>query len=300
MSTNKDFRNQIQESLKEARPNLSSASLATYTSMLNTLAKNMEANTMAQLKDLNEEKVMEYVETKSNMSSKKTLLSALVLITNNDTYRQRMIQYSNDVNANYRKQTVDPEKEDDYLTPNQVKERFEEAKTDLKNSPSPNNYVVYLVCALMSGVTIQPRRLEWANVKVKNFNVKTDNYLDLKTNTFHFNQYKTFSTYGHQKVTAPKDVMIVIRRWLKINDSDYLLVSKTGKKLSASALSTLIGVIYRNQKVGISSLRKTHNSDKYKDIPAVQQMIDDATAMGHSLTTALTVYTKKNIKRDKK
>ena len=296
------IREEIKTTLKELPRELSTASIATYTSVLHSIAKAMDVATMSELKALDEGKVLEYVETKKNLSSKKTLLSALVLITDSENYRKQMVQYSNEVNANYRKQTIQPENEDNFLTPNEVKERHEKAQKDLKQSPTASNYVTYLITALMSGVTenIPPRRLEWADVKVKNYDVQKDNYLNIKTSTVVFNHYKTHSTYGQQTVKIPKDIMVIIRKWLKINDSEYLLTSKTGKKLSASQLSSLIGTIYSNSKIGISSLRKTFTSNLYKDLPMVSDLVESAHKMGHSLQTSMVTYNKKNIKRDKK
>ena len=89
--------------------------------------------------------------------------------------------------------------------------------------------------------------------------------------------------------------MVYIRKWLKMNTTDYLLVTKTGKKMTTSGLSTKIGSIYGNSKIGVDILRSIYVSDIYKDLPALQHLEDTANAMGHSISSAMNFYAKKDI-----
>ncbi len=296
--SNKELRTEIKEAIKEARPNLSQGSLATYTSMLSSLAKNQKADSIENLKKLKEKDVMKYVDNMSNKSSQKTFLASIFLLTQNENYQKKMISLANDVNKQYRKQTVSESRKDSYLSPEQVRDRFELAKTNLKSSPTQKHYMEYLITALMSGVfpTIEPRRLEWASVKVKNYNEATDNYL--KKNTVHFNQYKTAKKHGKQSVVIHKEIMSVMKRWLKINSSDYLFVTATGRQMSSSLLSKTIGDIYGNEKIGVDILRSIFLSNIYKDVPSLEFLQKTADRMGHSITSAMSFYNKKDIKTD--
>jgi integrase len=254
------------------------------------MCKKMDIKTIKGLKDAHEKDVLAYIENMSNKSSKKTLLSALVLITNSETYKELMTKYANEVNDQYRTGKISEDRQDAYITIEQVKDFYEKMEQKLKKSASPTNYVNYLISALMSGAKIPPRRLEWATVKVKNYDETTDNYL--KKNIVYFNKYKTVGKHGAQQVEIPKDVMPYIKKWLKINESNYLLVNTNGKPFSSSTLSHRLGEIYENPKIGIDILRSIFVSDLYKDVDT-DKLNRIASAMGHQRGTAELVYNKK-------
>jgi integrase len=279
----KELKAEIKDALKTARPNLGDGSIATYTSLLNSLAKKMGAESLAQLKNLKEKNVMEYIDGMSNMSSQKTVLSSLVLITQNEAYQKRMISYADQVNAQYRKQTVSEHRKESYITFQEVKARFVQIEAKLKQSPTPQAYVDNLIYRLMSGIFYSPRRLEWADVKIRNYDKAIDNYLEKDVVTF--NNYKTRKTYGVQMVKLDKPTMVVIRKWTKMNDTDYLLATKTGKKMSSSALSTRIGQINGDPKFGVDIWRSIFVTDLLSGKQPPMEVLDRvANEMGHSLT----------------
>ncbi len=76
-----------------------------------------------------------------------------------------------------------------------------------KASINERTIVEYFILALMSGVQIPPRRsLDYADMKIRNYNKNTDNYYE--NGKFTFNQYKTFKQYGRVtidiKLLAPE------------------------------------------------------------------------------------------------
>jgi integrase len=280
------FRTEIKESLKEARPNLGDSSLATYTSLVSSMSKKADIDTMDKLRKIKEKEVFKIVDEMSNKSSQKTLLSAIFLITQKKEFHNRMIEYAKEVNQTYHKQEISDSRKDSYITFDAVKDRYDLAAKNLHDSPSPNNYIEFLICALMSGATpgLHPRRLEWATVKHKNFDTTTDNYMH--QNNFIFNNYKTVKTYGRQKVFIPKELRPIIKRWLKINTaSDYILTTKMGKQMTATGLSSKIGSIYGDGKIGVDILRSIYISHIYASGPApsMEEAERIATAMGHSV-----------------
>ena len=120
------IRTEIKAALKEAEPNLGDGSISTYTSLLSSLAKKTDAETLDQLKNLKEQKVMEYIDNMTNMSSQKTVLSALLKITPNEVYQKRMIIYADKVNIQYRKQTMSENRKESYITFQEVNNKFAE------------------------------------------------------------------------------------------------------------------------------------------------------------------------------
>jgi hypothetical protein len=93
-------------------------------------------------------------------------------------------------------------------------------------------------------------------------------------------------------VKIPADIMKQIRLFRKINSTNRLLVTKTGKPMSANQLSHRIGEIF-GDKVGVSVLRSIYVSELHKDIPDLNKLMDTAEAMGHSLQSAMLYYAKK-------
>jgi hypothetical protein len=45
--------------------------------------------------------------------------------------------------------------------------------------------------------------------------------------------------------------------------------------------------------ISVDALRSIYLSEKYKDVPSMEEMESTANAMGHSITTGLTDYVKK-------
>jgi hypothetical protein len=71
-------------------------------------------------------------------------------------------------------------------------------------------------CLLFSsGIFQPPRRSEFANVKINNYDKEKDNYL-LK-NKIIFNNYKTAKKYGRQVYDINPNIMPILKKFLKIN-----------------------------------------------------------------------------------
>jgi hypothetical protein len=298
---NKDLKSQIRAELLKARPHLSHASQNTYMSVLHTLARESKVESYPALYKIltNHKAVDEHLETRKSISAKKTLLSALVLLTQDERYRKEMVSQIQQTNDEYQKQRVSDHRASITLTFEDVKAKLVETENALKKSKSAQNYMRYLVCALMTGASpgIVPRRLEWASVKVKNYNQKTDNYM--KGPNVFFNQYKTARSFGQQTVRVPSEVMKHVRAWLKINESDFLFVGPRGNAMTASQMSKFIGNIFEDSKVGIDVIRSVFITNKHQGLPSLAEMEEStreaksiAEQMGHSFTAASTFYRK--------
>jgi len=155
-----------------------------------------------------------------------------------------------------------------------------------------NTYIDFLLIALLGGVLIPPRRsLDYALMKVKNYDVKTDNYL--KNGSMYFNQYKTAKTYGEQKLKLPTDLLEYIKKWNKFQCNDYLLFNNNKSHLTSSQITKRLNKIF-GKKVSVDILRHVYLSNYYKDIPKLKDMLQLATDMSHSINTQLTQYVKKD------
>ena len=130
-----------------------------------------------------------------------------------------------------------------------------------------------------------PRRsLDYSEMKIRNFDTKTDNYY--KANKFYFNKYKTFKTYGMQILDIPKEFNKVLKKWVKINTNDYMIYSSNGNKFTPPQITRTLNKIF-GKKISTSMLRHIYLTDVYKDIPKINKMENLADQMGHSVFTAM-------------
>jgi hypothetical protein len=290
-----NFKATIIEALKEKRNKLSDSSLKTYSTLLYSILKKADLPfELSSFKKFKNEIIKEVNDMVSNQS-KKTLLSGLFVLTQDDDYRKEMMSSLQIVNEFYRSQKMTDKQQDNFLTKEMIENKMEELFSKSKIEPSLINLQNLLLLGLTSGIYIPPRRNEWSNVKVKNYDTDKDNFFN--KNTFTFNSYKTADKYGKQTVKLPKELLPYMKKYLKIiGDSDYLFFTPSSKKVFTSAdMSKRISAIFGKSKgVGVDLLRMSFLSNKYKDIPALKDMQETALQMGHSMDIALSNYVKKD------
>lgn len=298
MPKSNDLKDALMNVIKEKREKLSISSAKTYVSLLSTLFKKLGFET---IKDLEKEKeILDYVNGIESIQTKKTLLSAVYIITGNENLRKEMIDLAQKSNTIYKENNISDKRKTQYanVTKESIKQIYDAKLASLKKSPSPTNYVQYLITSVCSGIHFPIRRLEWVYVKMKNANPDTDNYVDFKKKQFVFNIYKTVKTHGRQIVQINPELLKVLKAWLKINDNDYLLVKPNGKNFSPSELSKELNNIFG---CGIDVLRSVYVNGVYGDaLPQMKKLEAVANAMGHSVNSAMTFYRKDTTTNDDK
>jgi hypothetical protein len=146
-------------------------------------------------------------------------------------------------------------------------------------------FIEYLLVAFLSGVIMPPRRsMDYGKMKIRNYDLKEDNYY--KSGKFFFNKYKTSSTYGLQTLDVPKELNTLLKKWVKLNNNDYMLYSTNDNKLSSPQINRILNEAF-GKAVSTNMLRHIYLTDRYKDIPAIAKMEDLARDMGHSRQQAL-------------
>jgi len=289
---------EIQKQLKDNRPNLSESSIKTYTSIIKNLYKRMfPHDEHMDLKKLEDESlVLDHLKDMDG-SKRKTILSALVvLIKDNKDYRQLMINDATQYNDLQKKQEKTEQQKEHWITQQQVFDVYKVLESNAKllmkkktlTSKDFQDIQNYIILSLY--VLICPRRLmDFTEMKLKNVNSQKDNYINKKE--FVFNEFKTKSYYGQQKVEIPLGLLKILKLWIKLNPNDYLLVDTKHEKLTPVKLNQRLNKIF-NGKVSVNLLRHAFLTDKYQNIPALENMIATATAMGNSLPQSLE-YVKK-------
>ena len=286
------FRQIISKHLRANREKISDSSIKTYASMLGSINKKLGGEKNLDFFSKEKDKIINYI--KENITSnqtQKTLLSALYILTDLKEYKDYMLEICKKVNDTYKEQKMSDKQKEHRISFEEVKNKVNDLLNMLKTNPSLNSYELFLIAAFSSGVYAPPRRSEFAFVKIKNFDRKTDNYLE--KNKIVFNSYKTAKKYGSQIYEVPSPLIPIVKKYLKLNKTDYLFPKRGGDACMTNVdynrtLQKIFG-----KTISVDNLRSIYLSEKYKNIPSLVDMEATATAMGHSIQTGLTDYVKK-------
>lgn len=283
----------IVDKLKENRPELSESSLKTYKSILSNLYKKVFPNDKeVDLSKFNQYKKFLTFLKDYESSKRKTYLSALsVLCPKVEQYRELMNQDGKKYNEEQKNQEKTEKQKENWVEQDELSNIFKELEDEankiykLKNISMTDKQKIqnYIILCLVSGKFINIRRsLDWTEMMIKNFKEDEDNYL--KKDVFTFNKYKTakFKQFGEQEVKIPKELYKILKKWLKINDTDYLLFDSQKQKLTPTKLTQRLNKIL-GKKASINILRHSFLSDKYKNLPSLNDLEEEAKEMGHSL-----------------
>jgi len=290
----------LRKELNKLRPTLSDGSLTTYCSILKSLHSKIFGGDI-QKDDFDEtDKILKHLDDLPP-NKRKTILSALVVISGKPDYRKEMLQdikeYSND--AKEMKKT--DSQEANWVSKDEIMALYNQHKQDAMscykksklNMTDLQTIQQYIILCLLGGVFIAPRRsLDYTEFKIKNINKDDDNYLD--KNELVFNKYKTAKFYNEQRVNCPKELKSILTKWIKNNDNEYLLFDSNGSKLTSVKLNQRLERIF-GKKCSVNILRHVYLSDKFGDeIERSKQMANVAENMGTSSAQVIGTYIKKD------
>jgi len=287
---------EIKEYIQSKRPKLSPSSLTTYTSILKSLYRKVFDDTDYKMEKFSEpKKVLEFLKDVA-FNKRKTILSALVIITDNKEYRELMGDDIRTYNADISKQEKSETQEANWIEPTDVAKVFTELKrnADLiykKSHKTPSDIQQiqnYIIIALLGGVFISPRRAkDFCDFKIKNMDTDKDNYIDKKKMVF--NSYKTAKTYGRQEISLPPALKTILTKWFSVNPTDYLIFDTNMNPMTAVKLNQRINRIF-DKKVGVNILRHSYLTDKFGEtIQQKKEIADTMEKMGSS-EAMLTTY----------
>lgn len=284
----------IKEYIKDKRPSLSDSSLTTYSSILRSLYKKLYGDGEVDFSKFNDaDKILEHLK-ELTPNKRKTILSALVIITDNKKYRDQMLTDVRDYNKEISKQEKTETQEENWVTQKEVEDMYNDLKKNAnliykKENKTSNDLQVlqnFIILALFK--LIAPRRSkDYVDFKIKNIDKEKDNYMD--KGKFVFNSYKTAKTYGKQEVPIPRELTAIINKWIKVNPTEYLLFDVNMNPLTAVKLNQRFNRIFDGKKIAVNALRHSYLTDKYADdMKKKNSMADDMSKMGSSLSQAET------------
>jgi len=290
----------LKEELKSKRKTLSESSLTTYSSILKNLYKKVFGEGQIKLDNFDKTKeIIEYIKDVPP-NKRKSILSALVVLTDNEDYRKLMLGDINKYNSFIKTQQKTDTQEANWIEKEKIKEVFDKLEKDAKQIYKKQSLTMndlqsiqeYIIVALLGGLFIPPRRLlDYTEFRVKNINKDEHNYYN--RGSLYFNHYKTQKHYGEQSVKVPKILQAILMKWIKINPNEYLLFDVNGNKLNSVKLNQRLNKIF-NGKISVNNLRHTYLSDRFGDtIEKNKQIANTMEQMGSS-SSQLEVYVKKD------
>jgi len=286
----------VKDLFKKKRPDLSEKSLTTYYSLLRNLHNNIFGSKTIEMNNFKKTNlILKYLDDKIP-NTRNTILAALYVLTEIPIYRDAMMKQIMEIKEQTEKQEQNDKQKENSISQEELKEIYEKLKkkTQILYKTGGNDYLMdiqdFVIVSLY--YLIPPRRLlDYTDFKIRNIDKEKDNYMD-KSN-FVFNSYKTSKTYGQQVVKIPTTLKNIIKKWISINPTDYLLFDNKMNKLNSTTMIYKLNKIF-GKNISVNSLRHSYLSDKFQDtIQTNKEISNDMTTMGSSIKQQKTYIQKK-------
>ena len=281
---------QLRELIIKNKPNISKSSVTTYFSILKNLYINIFKDDKFDLDKFdNADKILSSLKD-LEPNKRKTILAALVVITDNKKYRDQMLLDIESYKSDESKQMKSDKQNDSWVDTSEIDDIFKIMEQNVKilykkkdlSMPDLQEIQNYIILCVLSGRYIPPRRSkDYVDFKIANIDKEKDNYIEKKTMVF--NSYKTAKTYMKQELQIPIELMKILNKWIKVNPLDYLFFDSNWHKLSNVKLNQRLNKIF-GKKASVNQMRHTYLSNKYKDtIQLNKDMAEDMKNMGSSM-----------------
>jgi len=279
----------IKEQIIKNKPNISKSSITTYLSILKNLYINVFKDDKFDMDKFdNADKILSSLKD-LEPNKRKTILAALVVITDNKKYRDQMMKDIEEYKSNESKQLKSDKQTDSWVDTSEIDEIFKVMEQVVKHLYKKKELSMidlqeiqnYIILCVLSGKYIPPRRSkDYVDFKIKGIDQEKDNYISKKSMIF--NSYKTAKTYQRQEIAIPPELLKILNKWIKVNPTEYLFFDSNGNKLTNVKLTQRLNKIF-GKKASVNQMRHTYLSNKYQDtIKLNQEMAEDMKAMGSS------------------
>lgn len=288
------------ELIEKKRPNAAASSRTTYKYLLRGLfymahdkKTEMDVDWFSKT-----DEVVEVLKRRP-LSTRKTTAAALLAVCDDHecgAYKEMMLKDKDEFNElvlNGKKSKTQEENWEEFSTIKAVVDRMYMKVKPLLNSKEPlsksehKEVQTFIILALTTGVFIPPRRsTDWTAMKIHGaIDKTTDNYIE--KGHFVFNTYKTAKDIGQQRFEIPKELKNILTKWVKLSPNDWMISSYlSNAPITATRLSQILNSIF-DKKISTSLLRHIYISDKLKDVPALKELTEMASEMGHSVAEQL-------------
>ena len=296
-------------------------SVKTYITSLKKIHENLE--TSIDFDDLDWLKPINKVVSILNelkITTRKNYCNAIIvaLMTQEDKYKDTLTAYKeylgkilSDYNEMVATQTKSKKETDNWISMadlkkivNKHKRSVKELGLDQKDGWTKSEkqlYQMYMVGVLYTNYP--PLRNDYSNMDIisendfKKLKKKENNFLVIISRNkkyFSLSSYKTEKQYGNKIIDIDSKLNSIINKWLAHNNTGFFLINSKNTSLSDNSLTKLLNKIFASSKKKISStlIRHVYLTEKYE--AAQSEMEDDASIMGHSVSTQQSIYVKRD------
>lgn len=291
----------LETAIKTLKPNLAENSVKTYASLLKSLFitldidEPIDASTIASYY----KQIIAWVETLTPTKRKQILSACLVFV--NDTDNDSEYAFKNIINLAFKEEQKNSELQEftwnqkqAYLSWSDIirvrndlsKEVAELWKRDSLSNNEKQKLQDYVIACLY---TMNPprRALDYCfmvnPLKVISSSYKERNHIDLDSQNFVFNIYKTSKTYDQQRVFISDELFGILDKWLLIQKSEWLLTTKDGYRFHPDTMTRRLAHIFKKKGFGVNMLRHAYVNDVIlQNMPLVSDLKKTAISLGHS------------------
>ena len=289
-----EFKETLAKTIKNNRPKLSDKSVSAYISTLYNIPKKLGVD----MKDMdidwykqNADKIVKLMDDKP-ATSRKSVLSALFILTGLEDIHDKMIVDAKSVNELYKKQKMSVSQEENWMDWAQILQKYNVMKLQAgllfkKKTLSPDEFGELNKFMLLSCfVLFPPRRiLDFAVMKIRNYTKETDNFIE--KGSWNFNVYKTVKVYGKQTFPITKEFQQLIKKWMKINETDYLIVNTYKRPYTSSGIGKTLNSVF-GKNISCDILRHSFLTHTYSGkMPSLVEMEDIAKKLAHSVNQSM-------------
>ena len=313
---------------RERKP-LAQSSIKLYSAMLGKLDRirgDVEFTDTEALKKLIEETFPSYLTQKNYISAVigylETLPTTEAINAALDIYEKMRIEGNNQYNASLMTGELQGKQKENVVSKAQIDALMKRLIGELKENGKRENFQFLL---FLKTYSLFPMRNELGTIRlvdIMDFNdnedekynkgnwiVKTDNinrYKDKpdKIGTpffkFVFNEYKTGKSYGQREIELPLSLRKLYHIYMyeyNIGEDEALFTLKNGNPMDNINLSKVLSrnfQKYLGKNISTTILRKIYYGSKYNK-EDLQELEQDAKNAGHSVATAMSVYTTSSI-----
>jgi len=313
----------LKNTLKKNRPDLSESSIRTYLSNYNNISKGIKNNLVTQFDFVKyKDDILTYLDTLSLTQRKSKIAGIISLLSDkadDKDYKdviEEMRTVMNDTAREYDEkevgQEMTPRQKENYLPWPEIMAIYEKLKAHalpLLKIPIDKitndvfeilqNYVLLSVYCL-----IPPRRVkDFALFKIRNFDTSEgskDNYMAIekKKPFFVFNTYKNAGRLGSQKVPITTELKKIIEMWVKINPTDWLIVSNKRAKIQLNRINTMLNNIFK-RNLAPTLMRHAYLTHHFGNVN-LADLEKTADQMGNSSITRILKYVDKEKAEEEK
>jgi len=284
---------ECKEHIKKMRPNLSESSIKTYCNILRNLYRDMYGDEFDYHPLIKEsEKVLTHLE-KVKYNVRKTILSALVCISDGVVqvkYRKQMLADAQQYNALQKQNVMTDTQKANWMPWAEIEKHmdslkkkyywvFKETSPKMEDLLDLQKYII-LCCYVL----IPPRRLlDFVVMKCRGYTKEKDNFYE--KGVFHFRQYKTAKFLGLQIEKVPKTLESLLRKWIAFTSDkgEFLFFDYYGKPFTSSGMTKVLNNIF-GKNISVNQLRHIYITEK--SAPLMAQLEKTASEMGHSVNQA--------------